>query len=209
MPRPRFQNLSETKRLALIEAAAKEFSQLGYEQASLNHILEVAGMSKGAVYYYFDDKSDVFLTAVRYYANSMFTDFASHLFPIGADDFWSRLKDLYIEHMLLATMDEPWRYGVVRALVTLNLEARMKPEIQAAFDDIYQWVDRLIEQGQDMDVIRKDLPKSLLLSLLMGLDGAADSWFSEYGTTFPPSEQKAIVTHIADCIQALLAPVVP
>jgi AcrR family transcriptional regulator len=35
--------------------------------ASLNRILEQAGISKGSAYYYFDDKADVFLTVVQRY----------------------------------------------------------------------------------------------------------------------------------------------
>ena len=57
MPRPRFQKLAEEKRHHLLETAAKAFAAHGYEGASLNQILEQAGISKGATYYYFDDKA--------------------------------------------------------------------------------------------------------------------------------------------------------
>ena len=56
MPRPRIARLAEDKRTRILEAAAKEFAAAGYENASLNRILEHAGLSKGAAYYYFDDK---------------------------------------------------------------------------------------------------------------------------------------------------------
>lgn len=60
MPRPRFQKLSIEKQQAILEAAAREFSAHGYEGASINKILETAQLSKGAAYYYFDDKADLF-----------------------------------------------------------------------------------------------------------------------------------------------------
>jgi TetR/AcrR family transcriptional regulator, transcriptional repressor of aconitase len=206
MPRPRFQNLAEEKRLALLEAAAKEFAEFGYEQASLNRILETAGMSKGAAYYYFDDKADVFATAVRYYADSMFNDFGAKLMPLEAGEFWPKLKNLYAEHMLLATLDEPWRYGIVRALFGLSEETRTKPEIAEAFSQIQQWVDKLIEEGQIMRVIRTDLPKGLLLTLLMGMDSAADSWFAENAASLEVEEREKLVNRVAETIQSLLAP---
>ncbi len=63
MPRPRFNKLAPEKRERIMEAAAKEFAAYGYEGASLNRILEQAEVSKGAAYYYFDDKADLFVSA--------------------------------------------------------------------------------------------------------------------------------------------------
>ena len=33
----------------------------GFENASLNRIIKKAGISKGAMYYYFDDKMDLYI----------------------------------------------------------------------------------------------------------------------------------------------------
>ena len=62
MPRPRFEKLPVEKQEQILEAAAKEFTAHGYDGASLNRILEEAGISKGAAYYYFDDKADLYAT---------------------------------------------------------------------------------------------------------------------------------------------------
>ena len=67
MPRPRFARLTAAKRERIMEAAAKEFAAHGYEGATLNRILVEAGISKGAAYYYFDDKADLYLTALLHY----------------------------------------------------------------------------------------------------------------------------------------------
>ena len=58
MPRPRFEKLPPEKRETILETAAKEFAEFGYEGASLNQILAKSGISKGAAYYYFDNKED-------------------------------------------------------------------------------------------------------------------------------------------------------
>jgi hypothetical protein len=46
MARPRFQNADPLKQDAILQAAAKEFAQVGYEGASLNRILLVAGVAR-------------------------------------------------------------------------------------------------------------------------------------------------------------------
>ena len=48
--------LSGEKRQALIDAAVGEFNEHGLENASFNRIIERSGVSKGTVYYYFENK---------------------------------------------------------------------------------------------------------------------------------------------------------
>ena len=44
----------------LLRAAADEFAQAGYEQASLNRIIRACGMSKSSFYHYVDSKEQLF-----------------------------------------------------------------------------------------------------------------------------------------------------
>src|SRR5579863_4741571 len=66
MPFSRFERLAVEKRERLLEVAAQEFATHGYADASINRILERAAMSKGAVYYYFSDKLDLFGAVLTY-----------------------------------------------------------------------------------------------------------------------------------------------
>lgn len=56
MPRTR----SEAKRKAILEAAAKVFSQKGYHPASVADLAQEVGMGLGTFYRYFKNKLDVF-----------------------------------------------------------------------------------------------------------------------------------------------------
>jgi len=60
------EKLAPEKREHLLDVAAREFAIHGFANASNNCILEQAQMSKGATYYYFEDKVDLFCTVVRY-----------------------------------------------------------------------------------------------------------------------------------------------
>ena len=66
MPRPRFENLPLAKRRRILETAALEFATRGFDAASLNRIIRSARISKGAAYYYFDDKADLYTAVVAY-----------------------------------------------------------------------------------------------------------------------------------------------
>jgi TetR/AcrR family transcriptional regulator len=60
MPRPTFFALPSDKRERFIRAAVQEFSTQPYVGASLDRIAAGAGVSKGSVYQYFDDKLDLY-----------------------------------------------------------------------------------------------------------------------------------------------------
>jgi AcrR family transcriptional regulator len=56
-----FLNLSEEKRRRIVEAATREFSEKGFERASINAIVGAVGIAKGSIYQYFPDKKGLFL----------------------------------------------------------------------------------------------------------------------------------------------------
>lgn len=60
MPKQTFLNLPDEKRQAVVNAAIDEFSEYGFEAASINRIVANSGISKGSFYQYFEDKLDVF-----------------------------------------------------------------------------------------------------------------------------------------------------
>lgn len=49
---------------ALFEAALEEFISEGYDQASINRILQQAGMSKGQFYYHFQNKEGLYMALI-------------------------------------------------------------------------------------------------------------------------------------------------
>jgi len=60
MPKPTFHNLPADKRDRLVELAIEEFAAHPYRQASLSRIVARAGIAKGSVYQYFDNKLDLY-----------------------------------------------------------------------------------------------------------------------------------------------------
>ena len=50
-PFSRFYNLTDEKQKKILESAVSEFTQRGFDGASLNQIISTAGLSKGSFYY--------------------------------------------------------------------------------------------------------------------------------------------------------------
>ena len=65
MARPRFAKLPAAQQQAILRAALEEFAAHGFHDASLNRVIEAAGISKGSMYYYFDGKEDLYAYVAR------------------------------------------------------------------------------------------------------------------------------------------------
>lgn len=61
MPRQTLFNLPEEKRQAVIQAAIEEFADHDYASASVSRIVARAGIAKGSLYQYFEDKKELYL----------------------------------------------------------------------------------------------------------------------------------------------------
>jgi len=60
MPKHTFLNLPEEKRERILRAALEEFSAADYAKATIDRIVERAGIPKGSFYQYFEDKDDLY-----------------------------------------------------------------------------------------------------------------------------------------------------
>ena len=57
--------MAMNKKLKIIQVATKIFASDGYENASVDAIVEKAGVAKGTFYYYFKTKDDLFLSMFK------------------------------------------------------------------------------------------------------------------------------------------------
>ncbi len=60
MPKEAFFKLKNSKKEKIILAARYEFSNLSYDEVSINDIVKRSGISRGSFYLYFEDKWDIY-----------------------------------------------------------------------------------------------------------------------------------------------------
>lgn len=63
---PSFKALPAAKRRRILDAALQEFAAHDYKSANTDTIAARAGISKGALFYYFKNKQSLYLTLIRY-----------------------------------------------------------------------------------------------------------------------------------------------
>lgn len=167
MPRPRFARAAPALRAAILEVAAREFASHGYEGASLNRILLAAGLSKGAFYYYFDDKADLAATVIEHELEQFDFDRLRQEFT-NAKGFWAEIER-FTQYGLEQLKSSPHGGDVMSRLGTAMAK---HPELLERCGRVIAKQQRVIaafwERGQAVGAVRKDLPVSVLMSVVQG-----------------------------------------
>jgi len=150
---PRWRRQPDERPQQITRAALAVFSQKGYRAATMQEIAEEAGLSKGALYLYFESKTELFLATIR----AQFQEILD-LFPEIRFDQDQNVEALTrrIGVQSLRVLMGP---QVTQALPLVIGEYPHMPEMkQLYFDEILSKADfqaaRLIEMGQAMGLLR-------------------------------------------------------
>lgn len=206
MPRARFQKLSAARQEQIFETAAREFAANGYAGASINKILEAAQISKGAAYYYFDDKADLFAATIAHYAQDMIGDLATLVDRLERDNFWATFTVQYAAQYAYF-YDRPWALGAVKAAGRLAPTTLADfPALAGVFSQVQTGLAALLDKGQVLGLVRTDLPIDLLVALFIGIDDASDQWLLEHWQTMSKEDLLTTAQRVAGGIAAMFAP---
>jgi AcrR family transcriptional regulator len=142
----------------LLDAALAEFTDHGFEQASINRILQQAGMSKGQFYYHFKNKETLYLSLIEILVEQKMTFLNSVMQP---EDF---------QQDIFAILKTQIRYGMMFAaqFPAINDFGQSfvreqgnpifdKAMMQNRYED-NQGFNQLIELAYQRDEFRQDLP---------------------------------------------------
>lgn len=205
MPRPRFAKLDPAKKKAILAAALEAFALHGYEGASYNQIIEKTGISKGAMYYYFDDKEDLFATVVRHELEEIMQQFHELPQVSSAEEFWQMLVGLLLQAQSYFAA-APMKIKLLRSLMKMRSEDRKSPLIQDLYEMGERFSAQLIKQGQAIGAVRTDLPFGLLVGLVTAVDDAGDEWMIEHVDMSSVDEMGHYAEVYTDLLRRLLQP---
>lgn len=182
----RLKRLSEEKRTALLEAAWTEFADVGIEAASTNRITARAGISKGLLFYYFQDKQELLEELLSELQQRFFDQIGPPPPLTDAAGFWTVIERVYLQIAQLG-VEEP-RMGKLMRRLASTPDA---PAIAPLLARTQEFIARLLDEGQRLGALRTDLPRALLQRATLGLAWGADTWLIETVATGGDSVQSA------------------
>jgi len=152
------------RKAQILDAAAQVFSRQGYERATTREIADMADVSEGTLYNYFNSKRDLLIGVAKAYADQV----AEEIARVDAEDFGEMLANL---------MANRFRTGRERRLFMLFLyESRNNEDVHQYYvqnamhriiDETEKRIKALIEEGR-MRSIDPVVAARMLSATIMG-----------------------------------------
>ena len=161
----------------LLAAAARLFAERGFDATSVQQVVEAAGVTKGAFYYYFASKDDVLeeiygrLLALQEERLQSFLDA-----PGGAD---VRLRGAAVDVVLTAFEHLDAFVVFVRSFD--RLDAAHQRSLRARRRRYHDRFRGLVEQGQADGTFRGDVSADVAVHAFLGAAHAIPNWFRPRG----------------------------
>lgn len=170
MSRPRVPLAPET--LARLRvAAAEEFGSLGFDRASLNRVVESAGLAKSSLYHHVGGKQALFDDLVAFLHEIVDDLTLPDPASLTADGYWDAAQH--------AAADLE-RIGVERPETRAVASALSGPHSAAALrtlrDRVSVYARDFLTRGQELGVVRRDIPADLLADMAVAALLAIDAW---------------------------------
>ncbi len=182
---------SRKTRTALLTAARELFAEQGYAHTSTEEILERTGMTRGALYYHFRDKADLFRAVFCEVEDFMQQEIARSTIETEGD-IWQRFRAGAITFFSLCTRPDIQRILYIDGPAVLNAETWRTTLTEAGIDIVRQNLRLLMDHGYI-----EELPLEALTYLWFGA-------YSEAAIYIARTEDKdAARMEIGRCVEHL------
>lgn len=154
---PKLLDLDPQRRDAILNAALKEFSSQGYDNASTNVIAKEAGISKALMFHYINSKQELFLVVYDYFSDLIKKDYFE-LINYDDKDIFDRLRQSYLLQIKLSEK-YPWILEFNKLSRTTNsneinkeLENRIRKDHSSCHPKLFDKIDEdKFRKGLDIE----------------------------------------------------------
>jgi len=170
---------------SILDAAEKLFVEQGVSRTTLQHIATAAGVTRGAIYWHFDDKGALF-NAMMERATLPFECALSVLGKAEAANVLDDLRSFIVEIFRVTETNPQARRVFEIASLKVEFVSEMDAVRVRRRESQAQWMAQVIERielGQSTAQIRQDVqPQVLAIGLWALMDGLIRNWMFEPGS---------------------------
>ena len=188
----------EVRRAAVLDAALEVFTELGFERATLQDVADRAGVTKGALYHYFDSKNELFLELMRERVKAH----VSERYAIVAAAEPGTPRQVLLRDLLQAIWTNLQQPGMLEVTKLMMAELPKFPEIgRTFFAEIVapaRQTMRQVWERDGADAGKEELIEALVTVLPSMLLGVALNrhLFSEIDPAVPASRAGPVVIEV-------------
>jgi AcrR family transcriptional regulator len=175
----------EEQRHRIMEAAIRAFARKGYHNTTMDDIVKESGLSKGTLYWYFENKKQLFMALLEHDVESgkaeMIAEARKH------NTFIAQIRalfDIYLEFN--QAHDEAHENTYRRISAEYWQQAVIDPDIREIYIKHYYtfWTDfatELLIEAKTRSEIAKDIDIEAIISVLIAVfDGLMLQWMVKY-----------------------------
>ncbi|WP_238881844.1 TetR/AcrR family transcriptional regulator [Clostridium sp. YIM B02551] len=169
MPKDTFLNLPFEKQEKIMRAAINEFISNGFEKGNIGTIAKNAGVAKGSMYQYFENKRELFMFSVKWSLEFLVKKYSSYM-TLGNKEIdlfeflYANAKDVWVqmrEERELVIFIQDVFLGKYSGLTDESMEYMMKLS--------NEYLLKLIKDGQNNGSIRTDIDDNILTLFITGV----------------------------------------
>jgi AcrR family transcriptional regulator len=166
--------LTETRREQILDAATSVFARLGVHTARMDDIVQEAGLSKGAVYWYFESKDEIINSILEIFLNRELVGLHELVDQEGSVE--ERLM-LMVDHLLADLEHYESVMPIAYEFYALSTrESGIRKSIHQYFHKFISVYEDLINQGINQGEFLAVDPKKTAVSIVALLEGITLLW---------------------------------
>lgn len=174
------QRLASTERI--LQCALDHFVKHGYRATTIDTIAGDVGMTKGAVYFYFESKTAIMLRLLDQAEMIVVDPVVKRIEGINA----SAVEKLvvFLNHVSMIALQHP-QHRLLLILTSIEFSGsntEVQVRVRSIYRRLYSCVEHFIHQGQVQGTIRADIGSHELTSIVMAyFDGTLIEWHRRPG----------------------------
>jgi len=167
-------NLQDIRKDQIMNAAQVVVASKGYDQARMDDIVEKAQLSKGAIYWYYKSKKDIYLSLIDYWFNEYSAGVLKSL--EDKDSSSEQLKSLF-EYFVDQFDQNPDTFKImVEFWRTSGLDVDFNNKLQEIYSQFLEYIIDIIKNGIESGEFKEVDPRITALSILINIEGI--HWFT-------------------------------
>jgi len=170
----------ETKK-KIYETAEQLFKNHGFENVSVDSIVEMAGVSKGTFYVHFNSKDTLIAALIADYVEKIDIDYKSYLESLASDTTTSD-KLIFLTGIIAEIIDGTIGYEHMKFIYEAQLTRTINVNVVSNYNrDIYRMFSDVISQGILQGEFKADLsPDTISKHFLLAYRGLTYEWCIRY-----------------------------
>lgn len=164
-------------RTRVLDAALQVFSRQGYAGSTLDQVGGEAGLTKGAVYWHFSNKTDLYLAICERNLKHQAQFIPQQAQAILQSENPEQALAVWLKSQVIECMAAPGRPMLFFEFFTASRDEVIREKMRELFEVFYGSACNMFQSFQEQGFLRKDVdPQSLAVFIQTVLNGLLLSW---------------------------------